>query len=291
MGGSMNIQLLFQLYEANHMPKLFENSKTQEDFWDNEHISKMMLMAHLNPNWDAASRKPETIDATCRWILETLRPQKGSHLLDLGCGPGLYASCFHDQGLVVTGIDYSLRSLNYAKEQAKKRQQAIQYYYMNYLELDFHLAYELITLIYCDFGVLSKEGRDLLLSKIHKALKPNGYFVFDVWTTGNMELVSNYKTWFIHEKQGFWKPSPHVELVNKQYFEQDSVSLKQHLIIEEDTLVSVYNLWEQCYTPESITALLNQHGFEVVSITGDLTGTPYKTDSKLMGVIAKKREG
>lgn len=286
----MNIQSLFQIYEANNNPELFENSKTQADFWDNEHISKMMLMAHLNPNWDAASRRPETIDATCRWIHKKLNYQKGSHLLDLGCGPGLYASSFYEQGLAVTGIDYSRRSLNYAKEQAKKRQQAIEYYYMNYLEMDFHLAFEVITLIYCDFGVLSKEGRSLLLSKIHKALKPEGYFVFDVWSTGNRELISEYKTWFIHEKQGFWKPTPHVELVNKQYFEDALVSLKQHLIIEEDTVVSVYNLWEQCYTPDSITTLLNQHGFEVVSITGDLTGTPYEAGSKLMGVIAKKTE-
>lgn len=285
----MNIQKLFQVFEQHKAPALFENSKTQADFWDNEHISGMMLMAHLNPNWDAASRKPETIDATCSWLQTTLRYQPGQRLLDLGCGPGLYASRFYAQGLAVTGIDYSKRSLAYAKEQAEKQKQDIEYRYMNYLEMDYDSAFDLAALIYCDFGVLSEVHRSLLLNKIHRALKPGGHFVFDVWSPENTELTAVYKNWFIHEKQGFWKPTPHLELVNKQYDADHLVSLKQHLIVEDGTTVSVYNLWEQCYTAESITALLNQHGFNVVSITSDLTGTAYVKASKSIGIVAIKK--
>jgi ubiquinone/menaquinone biosynthesis C-methylase UbiE len=284
----MNIQKLVQVFESHKAPALFENSKMQADFWDNEHISNMMLKAHLNPNWDAASRKPETIDATCRWLQTTLEYQPGDRLLDLGCGPGLYTTRFQEQGLSVTGIDFSKRSLNYAKEQATKHQQSIEYHYMNYLEMDYHVAFDLITLIYCDFGVLSELGRSQLLSKIHRGLKTGGHFAFDVWSSGNNELTAVYKNWFIHEKQGFWKPTPHLELVNKQFYDTNLVSLKQHLIVEEDTVVSVYNLWAQCYTVESISALLRAHGFEVVSITGDLTGAAYEASSKLIGIIAKK---
>lgn len=284
----MNIQKLIQVFEAHKAPALFENGKTQGDFWDNEHISSMMLMAHLNPNWDAASRRPETIEATCRWIQRTLGYREGQQLLDLGCGPGLYTTRFHEQGLKVTGIDYSKRSLGYAKEQATKNGQVIEYLYQNYLEMDYCSVFDLVTLIYCDFGVLSESARSVLLRKIHEALKPGGHFVFDVWTPGNSELSSVYKTWFIHEKQGFWKPTPHLELVDKQYFEANLVSLKQHVIVEDETVVSVYNLWEQCYTPETITELLRENGFEVVSITGDLTGTVYEPSSKLIGVVAKK---
>lgn len=284
----MNIQKLCQVFEAHKAPALFENGKTQGDFWDNEHISSMMLMAHLNPNWDAASRRPETIEATCRWLQTTLGYQPGQRLLDLGCGPGLYTTKFHEQGLMVTGIDYSKRSLNYAKAQADKGGQGIEYRYQNYLEMDYQSAFDLVTLIYCDFGVLSEGDRSVLLRKIHEALKPRGHFIFDVWTPANSELSSVYKTWFIHEKQGFWKPTPHLELVNKQFYEADLVSLKQHIIVEAETEISVYNLWEQCYTPKSITELLKAHGFEVVIITGDLMGADYDPSAKLMGVVARK---
>lgn len=284
----MNIQQLFQVFESHKEPAYFENAKTQEDFWDNDHISKMMLIAHLNPEWDAASRKPKTIEDTCQWLKKILNYQSGQSLLDLGCGPGLYTSKFYAQGLRITGIDYSKRSLDYAKNQALKNKQDIVYLYKNYLEIDYQEAFEVITLIYCDFGVLSPLDRSALLHKIYMALKPGGHFVFDVWTLANSELTSVYKNWFIHEKQGFWKPTPHLELVNKVFYEEDLISLKQHIIVEEQTRVSVYNLWEQCYTYGSITELLGAHGFEVVSITSDLTGRPYSESSKLMGVVARK---
>lgn len=286
----MNIQSLAHVYDLHKAPKLFENSKTQADFWDNDHISNMMLLAHLNPNWDVASRKPETVDATVNWLQASLNYQPGDRILDLGCGPGLYTSRFYNQGLDVVGIDYSKRSIAYAKEQAAINQSAINYFYMNYLELDYCSEFDVVTLIYCDFGVLSEALRSDLLNKIYKALKPGGHFVFDVWTPENHELSSCYKTWFIHEKQGFWKPTPHLELVNKQFFEEDLVSLKQHVIIEAGTAVSVYNLWEQCYTTQSISALLRQQGFIVDSITGDLTGIGYEAGSKSIAVIAKKPE-
>lgn len=51
-----------------------------------------MLDVHLNPNIEAASRKPEMIDRSVKWMIETLGLKAGDIVLDLGCGPGLYAS-------------------------------------------------------------------------------------------------------------------------------------------------------------------------------------------------------
>lgn len=286
----MNMARLNGVIRAHKTPSLFYNSKTQEDFWDNDHISKMMLMAHLNPNWDAASKKPETIKATCDWIIKSLDLKQGQSLLDLGCGPGLYAAHFYEHGLQVTGIDYSKRSIAYAKEQAGINQQTIDYRYENYLALDVVQAFDVITLIYCDFGVLSFDSRTQLLSRIHSAMKPEGYFVFDVWSTAYEELTAVYKNWVVHETSGFWKPTAHLELIDKTYDESQSVSLKQHIIVEEETSINVYNLWEQCYTVASITELLNENGFEVISVVADLTGTPYTTESNAIGIIAKKNK-
>ena len=61
-------------------PELYE--KTPENFWNDPHISKGMLEAHLDPNTDAASRKPEFIDSSVEWI-SSLLPQ-GAKLLDIG---------------------------------------------------------------------------------------------------------------------------------------------------------------------------------------------------------------
>lgn len=284
----MMIETLNRIVKDHLNPPLFENGKTQEDFWDNEHISKMMLMAHLNPNWDAASRKPETIKATCNWIFSTLGLEPGQKIMDLGCGPGLYTTEFCDYGLEVVGVDYSKRSIDYARKQALIKEQAIDYRYQNYSELEDCDLYDVMTLIYCDFGVLSPSSRTELLQRILRALKPGGHFVFDVWSTVYEELTATYRNWVVHEEKGFWKPAPHLELIHKTYNQDAAVSLKQHIIVQEYSEISVFNLWEQCYTPESIEALLVENGFEVVSVVGDLTGADYTRESRSIGIIARK---
>ncbi|WP_312869993.1 methyltransferase domain-containing protein [Fontibacillus panacisegetis] len=53
----------------------------------------------------------------CISIISDIR--ENNKLLYLGCGPGIYAEMFHDTGFIVTEIDYSRRSIEYATEQAK----------------------------------------------------------------------------------------------------------------------------------------------------------------------------
>ena len=92
-----------------------------------------MLAAHLDPTNDLASRRPETIDRSVDWLMQTLNLESGDALLDLGCGPGLYASRFARKGVQVTGVDYSRRSIDYAVAYAQEHDLDICYRYQNYL--------------------------------------------------------------------------------------------------------------------------------------------------------------
>jgi SAM-dependent methyltransferase len=98
----LNLDLLQALQEK---PEPF--TPGEKLFWDDPHISKGMLATHLDPTIDLASRRPETIDRTVAWIVETLDLGPGDSVLDLGCGPGLYTQRFAQWGLRVSGMDYS----------------------------------------------------------------------------------------------------------------------------------------------------------------------------------------
>ncbi|MCX6057388.1 MAG: class I SAM-dependent methyltransferase [Chloroflexi bacterium] len=91
--------ILSQLIKLQQKPSHFE--PVEPLFWNDPHISAQMLKVHLDPNVDAASRKPETIDRSVRWVIETLALKSNNAVLDLGCGPGLYASSFARAGLQV----------------------------------------------------------------------------------------------------------------------------------------------------------------------------------------------
>jgi 2-polyprenyl-3-methyl-5-hydroxy-6-metoxy-1,4-benzoquinol methylase len=120
-------------------PSLYTTSTNK--FWDDEHISKGMLEAHLNPDIDPASRNHVFIDRSVEWIGRIAYPRKSPKLLDLGCGPGIYAERFTRRVYQVTGIDFSRRSIRYATDSAKGQGLGIEYGTMQDCCLDGTSAY------------------------------------------------------------------------------------------------------------------------------------------------------
>jgi SAM-dependent methyltransferase len=257
-------------------------------FWDDPHISQQMLAAHLDPDTDAASRRPEVIDRSVSWLIETLGLKAGDSVLDLGCGPGLYASRFAQAGFKVTGVDYSRRSIAYARQYAFENDLDIGYRYQNYLALNEVNQYDTALLIYGDFCPLNPGQRAVLLQNVHRALKPNGRFVLDVTTRENRKRTSNKNRWYAAES-GFWKPGPHLVLEEGFDYPEQSIWLDQFTVIEADGKISVYRNWFQDYTPETITGELQQGGFCVEGLWADFTGQPYTPASEWIGLVTRKQ--
>ena len=279
-------ELISQLMQLQQKPAPFTPGEAL--FWDDPHISAQMLEAHLNPEVDAASRKPETIDRSVKWLIETLGLNPGDCILDLGCGPGLYTSRFARLGLQVTGVDYSRRSIEHANNYAQENHLDIHYRYQNYLNLPDEHQYRAAFLIYGDFCPLNPKQRSSLLRNVHRALLPGGKFVLDVSTRTHRKRYGVKNGWYALES-GFWKPGPHLVLETGFDYPEQSIWLDQYTVIEPDGKVSVYRNWFQDYTPETITDELSQAGFSVMSLWGDLTGLPYSPDSEWIGVITHKR--
>ena len=270
-------------------PALFAPGEPQ--FWDDPHISAQMLQAHLDPNVDAASRKPETIDRTVGWLATRLRLQPGDRLLDLGCGPGLYCTRFAARGLRVTGIDYSRRSIDYAITHGPAGEPAIEYIYGNYLETDYGPpgpCFNAAVMIYGDFCTLDDAARDLLLTRIHAALLPGGYFAFDVMTPAHHERSGPATAWSA-QKSGFWRPAPHLVLEQRFDYPEADVLLHRYLVIDRSGAVTDYRLWYRLYTSETIGVVLDRAGFSLCEVQADLAGTVYDPSSEWLGLVARKR--
>jgi SAM-dependent methyltransferase len=275
---------LSRILQAQEKPQPFEPGEPQ--FWTDPHIASQMLSFHLDPTLDAASRRPETIDRITNWIATSVGLQPGDHILDLGCGPGLYAQRLAQAGFQVTGVDFSQNSIDYALSQAKEKQLPIQYRCQSYLQLDEPAQYSAVLLIYGDFCPLAPQQRAKLLANVRRALKPNGCFILDV-TTPHLRQKDGLKNGWYAAGQGFWKPGPHLVL-EQGFAYPDDLFLDQYIVIEGDGKISVYRNWFQDYTPETIRAELSAGGFEVESLWNDLAGTPYTPDSDWIGIVARK---
>ncbi len=259
-----------------------------EELWRNSHIASQMLLAHLDPHSDAASRKPETIDRTVSWLSQALDLKPGAAILDLGCGPGLYCTRFARLDLSVTGIDFSQSSIRYAEEDACKQGLSIRYVCQDYLTMDYHALFDAAVIIYHDFGVLQPADRQNLLRRINRALKPGGTLALDV-PTFKHRSGSESSTWYYREGSGFWSPTSHLVLERTYHYPEQACWLDQYAVMTPDGRVSMYRVWQYYFTAQSITDELGRVGFSVVETTTDLTGTPYHAGSPSLGVISVKK--
>jgi len=251
---------ILNLIKSAQKPNLY--GKGTSIMWTDEHISKQLLKYHLDPEVEAASRKISTIKIIVDWILGLINKPK-MNILDLGCGPGLYSEILAQKGHIVTGIDFSKNSIEYAKNQAEKNNLEIEYINQNYLDLDYNTQFNLIMLIYTDFGVLLPYERNKLLENIHRALKPGGIFVFDVLNDKNIEQKILKQSWDLKES-GFWKGEPYLALNEGFHYPDDKVLLNQHVIIDERNKHEIYRFWSHYFNKKDLIPMLESKAFKDV---------------------------
>ena len=250
------------LIRGSQKPELYE--KGSAIMWTDSYISEQLLITHLDQNTDLASRKKSTINKTVDWILkETSKDQLS--ILDLGCGPGLYAEKFTNKGHTVTGVDFSENSIKYARNEAEKKKLDITYLNENYLELELQQnQFDLATLIFTDFGPLIPDERDQLLRLIKKLLKPGGIFIFDVLNDNKIENKLSPKSWEA-TRQGFWKDKPYLALSESFLYKEEKVVMYQHIIIDEKENVSTYRFWNHFFSNSDLNKILLKHGYGEIS--------------------------
>lgn len=261
-------------------PTLYEKTPTR--FWNDPHISLGMLEAHLDSSTEAASRKPAFIDRSAAWIASLL--PAGALLLDIGCGPGLYASRLSALGLRVTGLDFSERSIAYAGE----HDPASRYVVQDYLTMEYDAKFDMVILIWCDYGALIPADRANLLRRVHRALKPGGLFLLDVFTPRYYAGRAEDTSWALHKAGGFWSPEPYL-LLTAEYFYDVNIGVLRHLVVEEGA-IKEYNIWNTCFTPKRLCAELGAHGFVDVALFANVAGDPFTEDSITLCVLARREE-
>jgi 2-polyprenyl-3-methyl-5-hydroxy-6-metoxy-1,4-benzoquinol methylase len=190
--------LFRELKEINTRPRPFE-FYTADELWTDAHTSKQMLEYHLNESVDASSRNKGFIERSVEWITSRFEVDKTTKIADFGCGPGLYTTRLAERGAIVTGIDFSDNSLKYAKQVAAEKGLKINYVLTNYLEFETTDNFDLITMIMCDFCVLSHEQRKTMLSKFNSLLKPDGSVLLDVYSLNTFNQKEESATYELQQ--------------------------------------------------------------------------------------------
>jgi SAM-dependent methyltransferase len=246
-----------------------------------------MLSFHLNEAIDVSSRNAEFINRSVEWIAFEFNIGRDTKIADFGCGPGLYATHLAKRGANVTGIDFSKRSIEHAKEVAAREQLNISYVKQNYLEFETEGRFDLVLMIMCDFCALSPTQRKGILSKFHNILKPSGSVLLDVYSLSAFEQREEAVTYEVNQQNGFWSPNRYYGFLNTFKYDEEKVVLDKYTIIESERTRQVYN-WLQYFAHEDLEREFIAAGLSVKGIYSDVAGTQYDRKSSEFAVIANR---
>ena len=275
-----------ELVEINSRPAPFQ-FYTAKELWTNEHTSKKMLECHLDESLDRSSRNKDFIDRSLKWIVSYFKIDVNTMIADFGCGPGLYTTRFAEKKAKVTGIDFSERSIRYAKETAARKGLNIDYVCRNYFEFETKKRFDLITMIMCDFCALSPTQRKKMLTMFYRFLKTDGSILLDVYSLKAFDQRKEASSYEYKQLNGFWAPENYYGFLNTFKYDEEKVVLDKYTIIEEAQTRTVYN-WLQYFSPESLRKECEENGFKIEEYYSDVAGTIFSPKSLEFAIVVKK---
>lgn len=256
--------------------------------WDDPDFSKRMLKEHLTQEHDLASRTTATIDQHVEWIHNEILHAVSSHLLDLGCGPGLYSNRLSALGHTCYGIDFSPASIEYARENRSDSDRC-NFALGDIRTVEYAGDYDLVMIVYGEFNAFPPTEAAAILRKAYAALKPGGQLLLEAHTfDAIMNIASGGNTWYQAES-GLFSDQPHICLMSSSWHEQDAAAHTRFTVICADTAeVSVHDNTLRAYTSDEYRALLQEAGFSDVA-SPPPWGQQTKTDDPLMLLRAVRK--
>ena len=248
-----------------------------------------MLREHLSQAHDWASRRYATIDRQVAWIHETVLAAAPTRVLDLGCGPGLYASRLARLGHQCLGIDYSPASIEHARRQAEEYGLRCEYVQDDVRTADYGDGYGMVMMIYGEFNVFEPRDAETILLKAYSALREGGILLLEPHMHATVRaLAEGPRSWYSADG-GLFSDRPHLCLQENHWHSEAQVATTRYLIIDAATgEVTRHAASVQAYSDAQYQSLLEGCGFEDVSMTASLTGEEGGSHDGLFVITARK---
>ena len=258
--------------------------------WNDPAFSARMLEEHLTQEHDAASRRMEVIEEQVHWIHDCLLGDRTSKILDLGCGPGLYANRLTQFGHSVTGVDYSPASIRHARQQAEKDGLKIKYVESDIRQADFGGPYDMAMLIFGEFNVFKPVDAALILDKIHQALKPGGRLLLEPQDLPAIQRAKSEPPIWRSYRKGLFSDRPHLFLHENFYDGRTQTVTTRYWVVDAETAeVTRYAQTAQGYTDADLEGLLNRQGFGQVTFYPALAPKDDQPRQEFFGLTAVRK--
>ena len=236
--------------------------------WDDPDFSRRMLREHLDQSHGAASRQQAEREMQLNWLWDKLQLAREQRLLDVTCGPGLYAVELARRGVHVTGIDFGPASIAYANNLAAEQRVAdhCQFILQDVRQMDFAGSdFDAATFIYGQLAVFTREEAQSLLNQVAQSLRPGGRLVVELLNQDRVDKADS--TWWYTDDTGLWGDVPYLHLGERVWHADEQISVERfHILHLETGQLDEIHLCDQTYAVDEMVAMMKQAGFSAVDV-------------------------
>lgn len=286
--GDAFARALWRIYRRPDPPPLWQGGGNLP--WNDPAFSERMLREHLDESHGAASRQAAERAAQLEWLWAQLRLEPGRRVLDLTCGPGLYAVPLAQRGCIVTGVDFSPASIAHARrlaEQSGTGGRAV------FVEADVReyapepAAYDAALFLYGQLAVFPRAEAAALLAKAARALRPGGRLVVEMLNQERVDKADS--SWWYTDDAGLWGDRPYLHLGERRWNAAERASVERFLILDLTTAaLSEIVLCDQTYAVAEMAAMMRDVGFAAVTPYPDWAGLPLYDAGEWVVYVAER---
>jgi SAM-dependent methyltransferase len=258
--------------------------------WNDPEFSERMLREHLSQDHDLASRRVEVVKGHIQWIHGHLLGRRSARILDLGCGPGLYANGLARLGHSCLGIDFSPASIRHATEQADRESLSCTYMHEDVRKAEFGTGYDLVMFLYGELNVFRPADAATILQKAHAALAPAGTLLLEPHHFAAVEQAGTQPPSWHSAEAGLFSERPHLWLQENAWDSPSATATTRWFVVDAAT-AEVQQLTQtmQAYANEQYGRMLAEAGFVEVEFLAGLGDSAGDCSGPLMAITAKRK--
>jgi len=208
-------------------------------------------------------------------------------VLDLGCGPGRFALPLAEAGFSVCAVDTSPTLLDQLENRradldvnSRKRIEPVRADMREFARPE---SFDWALVMWSTFGYFEDEAdHGRVLDNLYQSLRANGTLVLDL--VGLEYLCRTLEPVHLTEFEDGRL------LVERPVLVDDMTRLDNEWLLIEGESVARATFSHRVWSGGELTRLLAQHGFRVVGVYGDYTGTPYDMSSQRMVAVAERED-
>lgn len=223
--------------------------------WHEEEFSRRMLAEHLTQGHDLASRRVETIERQVAYLDGALMGGRAGRILDLGCGPGLYASRLARMGHRVVGVDFGPASIEYARGLGG----GAEFVLGDVRTAEWGGPYDLAMMLFGEMNVFPPAEILGVLRRVRASLARGGRVALEVQPESAVEALGRAGDWVEEHEAGLFSEGPYRMRVSCRWEAESRVAVRT-FTVESGEGERVYRDTAQAWSAEAMVELARAAG-------------------------------